>query len=99
MKLKNNASLVGVRWEMFDAAVKVEECYQKLGFECVITSGSDGQHMKGSLHYKGLALDFRKRNVPIVMRPKLLKAIRQALGPDFDVVDEKDHIHTEFDPT
>jgi hypothetical protein len=98
MTLKPGVSLKGVRWQMFEAAVRVEGCYEKLGLECVITSGTDGQHIKGSLHYKGLALDFRKRTVPVAMRPKLLKAIRQALGPDYDVLEESDHVHVELDP-
>lgn len=98
VKIKDGVSLKGVLWQMFDAAVRVEVCYQAIGLECVITAGSDGQHMKGSLHYRGLALDFRKRTVPIAVRPKLLKAIRQALGPDYDVIDESDHFHVEYDP-
>lgn len=98
MKLKAGVSLKGVRWEMFEAAIKVEAAYNDLGHECIITSGSDGQHMPRSLHYKGLALDFRTRHVPVSQRQKILKSIKARVGPDFDVLLEKDHVHLEFDP-
>lgn len=98
MKLKAGVSLQGVVWQLFEAAIKVESCYEALGHECVITSGTEGQHMNGSLHYKGKALDFRTRHVPVVQRQKLIKNIKSKLGPDYDVILEKDHAHIELDP-
>jgi hypothetical protein len=98
MKLKDGVKLQGVQWQMFAAAVKVEDIYDRYGHELTITSGTDGQHSAKSLHYKGLALDFRTRNVPATQLPKIEREIKQALGPDFDVVFEGDHFHVEFDP-
>jgi hypothetical protein len=98
LKLKSGVSLKGVQWELFEAAIKVEDAYNALGHECVITSGTDGEHMHKSLHYKGLALDFRTRTVPAAQRMKILKSVKAKLGPSFDVILERDHLHIELDP-
>lgn len=98
MKLKDGVSLEGVQWQMFYAAVKVEAAYNKLGHDLTITAGTDGKHAAKSLHYKGLALDIRSRTISAGTKPKLLKAIRLSLGPDYQVIDELDHWHVEWDP-
>lgn len=63
-----------------------------------ITSGHEltSRHMKESKHYTGEAIDIRKfdmKNTKIV-----LEEIREYLGNDYDVVEEKTHIHIEYDP-
>lgn len=66
-----------------------------------ITSANDGHHMDDSLHYKDRGLDIRIKNIiGDVKREAHLWAERMqvALGDDYDVVKEKDHIHIEFDP-
>lgn len=67
-------------------------------YACVITSGSDGVHGPNSLHYKGKALDLRINTIPSEKLQIVLKELKWALGPQFDVVLERDHIHVEFDP-
>lgn len=67
-------------------------------YACVITSGSDGKHGPNSLHYKGKALDLRTNTILPALLPTLVKELRWALGEQFDVVLESDHIHVEFDP-
>ena len=97
MELKEGASVAGVCWQMFQAALIAEEVYKKLGAECVITAGTDGKHMNGSLHYEGRALDLRTRNIAgRELQAKV--ALQQRLGKNFDVVIEADHIHLEYDP-
>lgn len=61
-----------------------------------ITSGHDGQHMKGSKHYEGLAIDVRTRGYNAKFYHVLVRAAIASFG--FDVVLEKDHIHIEYDP-
>lgn len=74
-----------------------------LGYEPVITSLNDS-HATG-LHPKGKGADLRTwteddSGVQIgdVRRRKLVVALRLALGKDFDVIAEPDHIHIEYDP-
>lgn len=64
----------------------------------VITSAADGVHMMGSRHYTGEAIDIRSSNIDAVMKTRLVQSLRAVLGDHFDVVDEVDHIHIEFDP-
>lgn len=98
MKLKEGASLKDVSWRMFDAAIKVESVLAHFGVDTVITAGTDGKHMVGSLHYRGLALDVRTRDLKDEDKQPAATAIRQVLGADFDVVLEGDHFHIEHDP-
>jgi hypothetical protein len=61
-----------------------------------VTSLMDGKHMEGSKHYTGHAADLRTRNL---ISPRVVAdELAHALGPDYDVVLEKDHIHMEYDP-
>jgi hypothetical protein len=72
-------------------------------FPVVVTSGNDGKHMKGSLHYKDAALDVRTGHTwePPLMTADEATMIRddlsERLGPSYDVVLEKDHLHLEHD--
>jgi hypothetical protein len=64
-------------------------------YTMTITSAKDGKHMKDSKHYSGEAIDIRKfdmKNVKVVV-----EEIKDYLGKDFDVVEEKTHIHIELD--
>lgn len=69
-----------------------------VGHECTITSAHDGVHSAHSLHYAGLAVDVRTRDLTKEQIETLAKALRETLGKDFDVVVETDHIHIEYDP-
>jgi len=66
--------------------------------QCVITSASDGVHSPNSLHYSGKALDLRTKHLIPAVVPFLVRDLKLALGEQFDVVLETDHIHLEFDP-
>ncbi len=68
-----------------------------------ITSAADGAHMSGSLHFVNRAYDIRISNiVGIDDFPDAAKVwaerMQVALGDDYDVVLEEDHIHVEYDP-
>lgn len=92
---------------MFYASIIIEGVLNGHGYECIITSGSDGSHghgpskpgkADGTLHDDGEALDYRNRMIPVPERELIRKDISKALGPDYDVVLEKDHFHVEHDP-
>lgn len=93
----NSVNLDGISLEMIEAIHWVMLTCMHSGMEaCVLTSARDGKHAPGSLHQVGQALDFRNRNWPDSIG--MADSLRAKLGPDFDVVLEKDHLHIEFDP-
>ena len=65
--------------------------YRFRGKDFFITSKREGNHFAGSCHPEGDAIDFLGLGEPM---PKL-KAV---CGKDFDVVNEGNHIHCEYDP-
>jgi hypothetical protein len=104
--IKAGVKLGGLRPEMAVGLGIVALVYMKYGFDLWITSGLDGVHSaKGSLHGKGLALDFRVTSYelpgPTNDGDRLIaKDCRAALGAEYDVVleDGPKHLHVEFDP-
>jgi hypothetical protein len=97
-KLKQGVRLKGLKPEMFFADSVVERAYEEAGAtELVITSGVDGKHGENSLHYKGLALDYRRWSLGDDA-PEVVAKIKNRLKDQFDVVLEKTHLHVEFDP-
>lgn len=104
MKLKASVSLAGITPEMAVGLFICDGVYERLNFEhnedheMTVTSIKDGKHMEGSRHYSGNAADLRIWNIPQPLHSTLTKKLKEALGLDFDVVLESDHIHVEFDP-
>lgn len=92
------ARVLGLRPEIVIAVMVANDVFQEAGFDCVITAGIDGSHSRGSIHYKGLAVDIRTRHVPQLEHPKIVAKLQERLGDDFDVVLEGDHLHLEYDP-
>lgn len=83
---------------VLDGLLQLAVLYQQYGLSLVVTALSDGQHKVGSLHYKGYAADLRSRDVPPFQLPHLIYDIQHTLGHDWDVIQEADHIHIEYDP-
>lgn len=97
-RIKPGVQLARLTPQMALGAAIVAEAYIGIGCDCVITSCSDGRHRLGSLHDLGCALDFRTRDLTDGIRDSLVTEIREALGTEFDVVLEADHLHVEWDP-
>ena len=75
---------------------KLSTLFASHGLDLFITSLRDSNHMSGSLHYDGLAFDVKyNRQISNLVS---LKMIKDTLGPDWDVVQEPDHVHCEHDP-
>ena len=98
MRLKNGASINGICPDIIVALAPAAVIWERHGQELVITSGTDGKHSEGSLHYSGLALDFRTRYFGADQVVEVAADLRKALGVDYDVVIEPSHIHCEYDP-
>lgn len=99
VRLKAGVSLAGIQPEMVVALRVLEDVYDRLGVsEVVVTSCTDGTHSPSSRHYLGFALDLRTRNVPAAQRDELTTQVKKALGQDFYVLLESDHLHIDFRP-
>lgn len=99
MKLKEGVRILGIRPEVALAMIIVEGVYQEHGYELVVTSGVDGTHSQGSLHYSGGAFDCRTYFVDTDKEvAEIAHKIRESLGDEFDVVVEDTHIHVEWQP-
>lgn len=83
---------------LLDALLTCQRIYILHGYPFVVTALSDGKHMDKSLHYRGYAADLRSRDIPPGDVPTLILEISKQVGPAFDIVQESDHIHIEYDP-
>lgn len=96
--LKKGVDLRGISPQMSVAYTVACAIYmERAGVHCWITSASDGKHGPNSLHYKGQALDLRTNSLSGVVAIAVHAALQSALGEQFDVVLESDHIHLEYD--
>jgi len=101
MKIKEGASLQGLQISMRPVLIAAEAIWKKHGQELVVTSGTDGTHSAGSLHYYGLALDFRTRYFSSETKTKVASDLRIHLSQfiaNYQVVEHDTHIHVERDP-
>lgn len=81
----------------------IDAAFTRQGRDCVITAAEDGNHMKGSLHYAGRALDLRSKHLDVKAQQFVMEDLREGLGKDWDVLLESpglpaEHIHIEYDP-
>lgn len=101
-EIKPGVELEGLQPPMDNALTAAADVAYRLNIPSVITAGTDGEHMDGSLHYDGLAIDVRRGDWPEFKVESLAKAqvdlIKRRLGTDFYVELEDTHIHIEYDP-
>lgn len=98
LRFKDGVSLCGIREQTICAISLARHIYSDYGYDTIVTSLNDGAHMARSLHYSGFAVDFRTRHLGNEHRQEIAAEIAIALGDDYDVVLEKDHLHVEYDP-
>ena len=108
LTLKDGVRLGGLVPQMVLAARIIEARYDRLGVECVITSGNDSTHSGKPVagdavdpHYAGKALDVRIQTVPVDQREGLVTTIQAALGSEFVVLHEgagtsNEHLHVQY---
>lgn len=96
--IKAGVNVTGIKPEIVLAVIMAQAIYARHGAGLVITSALDGKHSRGSLHYSGNAIDLRTRHVSRDDAETIADELRAALGAQYDVVLEKDHIHVEFQP-
>ncbi|CAI8958993.1 hypothetical protein [Methylocaldum szegediense] len=96
--VKKGVVLHGLDAKMHTAIHKAGRIWMRHGKVLVVTSGLDGRHKKGSLHYAGLAVDLRSRYFAPSICKKVTHELQRSLGGEFQVIREKHHIHVEYDP-
>lgn len=102
MIIKPGANIQGIDIRMRPALVQAERIWKQFGQDdgVTVTSGLDGTHSAGSLHYYGLAVDFRTRYWSPETSRKVWSLLREqlkAIDSNFDVIYHKSHIHVEYD--
>jgi len=95
MLIKAGVDISRLNREIRRALPKIQSVIDEVNEELIITSTYEGTHGEGSLHYHNDAFDMRYPGMNTV---GVEKAIKQKLGPKYDVVLEGDHIHIEWDP-
>jgi len=78
----------------------VEQSFAKHGYDCWLTSGMDGEHSTGSLHYAGYAEDY-DASVEIPKKTwRLIEGdVTTALGGlPYQAFAHGGHLHVEYDP-
>ena len=98
MKIKEGVVLFGLDPRMRWALIEAERLWKKYGIEegVTVTSGLEGEHSAGSLHYYGLALDFRTRYFTPLEKDDLAMELINCLSGSYDVIVHKTHIHVEW---
>lgn len=96
VSIKPGVRVRGLSNEILLALLIAESVYRETEPSMTITSLSDGRHSIGSLHHSGDAVDLR---LPMpVTCGQIVSQLKTALGADYDVILEPDHIHIEYDP-
>ncbi len=78
-----------------------KEAIEEVGFDYEISSGLEGEHMAGSLHFIGNACDWAIRSLVLGNQgPSLADRCSDRLGDDFDIIwnEQKKILHSEWQP-
>jgi hypothetical protein len=103
LALKDGFSFKGIRAEIVAGLQILTPIASNLGIKTlVLTAGTNGKHGDGSLHYSGLALDIRSRNLTREQKMGLLQGFNTSAGKNFDFILEdqgldNEHFHLEYD--
>jgi hypothetical protein len=101
VSVKDTVRASGITPELVWGLQVARSVFEDHGVPMYVTSMRDSRHMEKSLHYSGKAADLRlpSRYTTVANSDERVVAdLRRALGPEWDVVLEVDHIHFEFDP-
>ena len=98
MELKKGVKVKGIQPEILLGAMIAKSCFNDHGYQFILTAVTDGQHMEGSKHYIGQAIDIRTRHIPEDYRKTVTDDLKRRLTVDYDVVVHSTHCHLEYDP-
>jgi hypothetical protein len=105
-RFKSGVSIRGISPEMLFGWIVVVEVLAAAGYDCIVTSGNDSRHARGSRHYIGHALDFRSKHVLTLAEKRTIELeVQNRLAPlnDFDffledVGTDNEHYHLQYKP-
>jgi len=97
MKVKKGVVLFGLQIEMQPVLISADEIWKENNQVLVVTETVGGIHSPPSLHPYGYAVDLRSRYFRKKKLPAIAAKLRKALGPDYDVIVHRTHIHVEYD--
>lgn len=81
------------------AVLIMSQIFDEFGVDAELTSGREGDHVPGSMHWKGLAYDITVRSYIIEANLlEMTKRVIERLGDDYDVILTGKTFHVEFDP-
>lgn len=95
MLIKQGVDISRLKREIRRGLGIVDDIYVENNEELIITSTFEGIHGAGSLNYGNDAFDFR---LPVKFPGTIIGAVRRGLGPEYNMVEEKDHVRVEYDP-
>lgn len=99
LRVKDGVELFGLQPEMLNALdIAVDVFHDIAGNDCWLTSARGDKHGAHSHHYKGLAIDLRRHHLTFPQVEKVRLHLKKQLGPNYQVILEKDHYHIEYDP-
>jgi len=98
LEIKDDVDMAGLHWCMRPVLIAAERVYSALQAGLEVTSVTDGEHSPRSLHYYGLAIDLGVRGMEGSRRKRAVEMLQDKVGCGFQVLDEVDHIHIEWDP-
>jgi RHS repeat-associated protein len=91
----------GLTDQMSNIEGAVDQAYQNASGtnnKATVTYTTNGRHSANSLHYSRNAYDLRVMNLTSEQTEDFAQEIRDAIGDDYDILNEGDHIHVEYDP-
>ena len=95
--LKQGVNVRGLHIKIWDAIYLADEVYSAFGVDAVVTAGVDGEHGYASLHFVGCGVDLRTRTLSESNITKVYGIMKERLGPAYDVVLHKTHLHIDQD--
>jgi hypothetical protein len=95
MKVKDGVKLRDLQFIMREVLITADKIWSKYGQELVVTSTGEGVHSPGSLHYYGLAVDFRNHYFNDKTKKLAYKDLLKELGDRYTVILEDTHVHVQ----
>lgn len=95
---KLGVSLLGLKSPILHALIIMcNLTTSNYGKNITVTSTTEGVHREASLHPCGYAVDIRSWSFTTKQMVDIYAYMSNNLGPDYDVIMEKDHLHIEYE--